>query len=166
MQILNVVKATFPAHTFPEDSSVGLCTGQPDSDIAKLECHWQKAMSLARQAAADSAYLSDAELSLIAFARGAQDLMSSAASNYNVPRLNQGIAVAALSVILSGILCWFGPLRRSGCTSFFALIAVGYTVLMFASSYVEEEQQYWYWMLAGWQIYLYTRSYVSFPSVP
>ena len=157
MQILNVVKATFPAHAFSEDSPE-MCNGEPDSGAARLECYWQKANSLVRQAAADRAYQSDAESALITFARAAQELMSSAASNYNLSHLNLGIAIATLATALAGVACRISPLRWSGCTSFFTLVSAGYAVLMFASSYVEEEQQFWYWMLSGWQFYLYTRS--------
>lgn len=29
--------------------------------------------------------------------------------------------------------------------------------MMFASSYVEEEQQFWYWMISGWLGYLWCK---------
>lgn len=32
--------------------------------------------------------------------------------------------------------------------------------MMFATSYVEEEQHFWYWVTAAWMAYLYTAKYV------
>lgn len=162
MQILSVVKATYPARVFPGEDSPDMCNGEPGSDVVKLECYWQQANSLVRKATNDPAYQSDAESALIVFARAAQELMSSAASNYDISRLNLGITVATLAAALAGVACWIRSLKWSGCTFFFTLVVVGYAVIMFASSYVEEEQQFWYWMLSGWQFYLYTRSYVVF----
>lgn len=35
-----------------------------------------------------------------------------------------------------------------------------YGVMMFATSYVEEEQHFWYWATAAWMAYLYAAKYV------
>jgi hypothetical protein len=32
--------------------------------------------------------------------------------------------------------------------------------MMFATSYVEEEQHFWYWATAAWMAYLYASKYV------
>ncbi|KAL1960008.1 hypothetical protein VTO42DRAFT_676 [Malbranchea cinnamomea] len=159
MQILNVVRATFSVHTFSEDPNVDLCDRTIYSEVSQLGCLWQKTIRLVRMAEKDSAFSSEAESSLITFSRAAQDLMSGAASNYNMSRLNLGIIIASSAVISSGASFWLASCRPSKCMPFFVLVAIGYTILMFASSYVEEEQQFWYWMLTGWQFYLYTQSY-------
>jgi len=40
---------------------------------------------------------------------------------------------------------------------FLFLITTFYTIMMFASSYVEEEQQFWYWIMAGWTTLLFLK---------
>ena len=42
----------------------------------------------------------------------------------------------------------------------FLAITVSYGVMMFASSFVEEEQHFWYWSASGWLAYLYFIEYV------
>jgi ethanolaminephosphotransferase len=79
--------------------------------------------------------------------------MSSAASNYDVNRLMLGIALAFASVASGATAAWGLPLRNvNGAIT--ALIALLYAIMMFASSYVEEEQHFWYWITGGWVAYL------------
>lgn len=157
-QILNVVQQTFPGSEFVEGPAVDLCAGPQNTDVSRLQCIWQKAAQLLRKAEENSSYSSEAESSLLAFSRAAQDIMSNEASNYNLSRLYQGAGLAILATVLSTVSCLMAPVRMTGCTVFFAFLVAGYGTLMFASSYVEEEHQFWYWVLTGWQFYLYTRS--------
>ena len=86
--------------------------------------------------------------------RKTQEEMSSAASNYDVPRL-------VIGTLLAILICSFGflslpafrPVTPAGV--FFTLTLSFYTVLMFASSYVEEEHNFWYWMTSGWFMFLF-----------
>jgi ethanolaminephosphotransferase len=80
--------------------------------------------------------------------------MSSTASNYNVSRLVSGIAVAATSVVLVLFATWGQTLLTQLDSVFFILVLALYGVMMFASSYVEEEQHFWYWVTGGWLAYL------------
>ena len=76
--------------------------------------------------------------------------MSGAASNYNVHRLHIGIAVvtAALVIILTIAI---PAARKANITGiWFTFMVVMYGVMMFASSYVEEEHHFWYWVTSGW----------------
>lgn len=84
----------------------------------------------------------------------AQDIMSSAASNYDVPRLFIGTALASLICVSSFFaLPSLRPFSSTGVYYFSTLVL--YTVLMFASSYVEEEHNFWYWATSGWFCYLF-----------
>lgn len=86
--------------------------------------------------------------------RDAQSVMSSAASNYDVPRLFLGTALAFLICVLSIFtLPSLRPLSSAGIYYFITLALYG--VLMFASSYVEEEHNFWYWITSGWFFYLF-----------
>lgn len=83
--------------------------------------------------------------------------MSSAASNYDVPRLFLGTGLAILICIL-GFLAVpsLRPISLAG--SYCSLTLALYAVLMFASSYVEEEHNFWYWITSGWFFCLYLGS--------
>jgi len=87
----------------------------------------------------------------------AQDTMSSTASNYDVPRLVLGTSLAFLSVILTFFtLPAFRPITPQGIA--YTLVLILYSVLMFASSYVEEEHNFWYWATSAWFFYLFVSS--------
>jgi ethanolaminephosphotransferase len=76
--------------------------------------------------------------------------MSSMASNYNMPRLilGQGLAVTSF---LTAVTAASLTLRGSPSTILFiAFMTVTYGIMMFASSYVEEEQHFWYWTSTAW----------------
>jgi len=93
------------------------------------------------------------------FCYRAQEVMSSAASNYNTTALLGGIAIA----VAASILAAFSAFTYSSKTSHlipFVLVLGLYGVLMFASSYVEEEHHFWYWGTAGYVAYLYFSKYV------
>jgi ethanolamine phosphate transferase 2 subunit G len=91
--------------------------------------------------------------------------MSSAASNYDVTRLMIGSALAATSVLLAGIAALAGMTLLNADGVFAFVMATLYGIMMFASSYVEEEQHFWYWIAGGWVAYLGCLKYVSTPSI-
>lgn len=159
-QILNIIKTSFPSSSFDSWSTAKNCEEDTDSDVSKLQCYWSKARGLFNRAQSNLELGAEAESSILEFSRTAQDIMSSTASNYDLSKLCQGICLSALAVIVSLFSCFGGGLKDRGSRGCFSLIAVGYGVLMFASSYVEEEQQFWYWILTGWIFYLYASSYV------
>ena len=84
--------------------------------------------------------------------------MSSTASNYDVSRLFIGTSLACLSFVLTFFtLPNLRPITSTGI--FYAVTLLLYGVLMLASSYVEEEHNFWYWATSGWFFYLFISSY-------
>lgn len=81
------------------------------------------------------------------------------ASNYNIANLVVGqilSVVATLSVT-------FAAYQNAGGLSASAvpltLITIAYGVMMFASSYVEEEQHFWYYTTTAWLAYISWRGF-------
>ena len=103
-------------------------------------------------------------ITLSQFCREAQDVMSSAASNYDVNRLVAGIGFAFASVVLAGLAASGGMSLLSLDGLFGFVMTVLYGIMMFASSYVEEEQHFWYWIAGGWIAYLGSFKYVGVSS--
>jgi ethanolaminephosphotransferase len=86
--------------------------------------------------------------------------MSGTASNYNLSRLYAGIGITWLATMaalfVSGEV--IQDARSTGL--WMAPIAISYGVMMFASSYVEEEQQFWYWATSSWLGWLLVKALV------
>lgn len=80
--------------------------------------------------------------------------MSSTASNYNLRRLEAGILLAAVATI-TGLMNMSKALLEGKSTGLWtSLIAALYGIMMFTSSYVEEEHHFWYWASSGWLLWL------------
>ena len=87
--------------------------------------------------------------------------MSTTASNYDTSRLNTGILLAALSTVfalLAATTMFVVQTRRMLIPSAIILAHGG---IIFASSYVEEEQHFWYWVSSGWLAILSIKRYVA-----
>lgn len=72
--------------------------------------------------------------------------MGSTASDYNMSKLLAGQVIALLSIFLAVFTP--DPVFRQ--SYLFVLIVLLYSAMMFASSYVEEEHNFWYWAASGW----------------
>ncbi|PSN71579.1 alkaline phosphatase-like protein [Corynespora cassiicola Philippines] len=158
-QMKRIVAATFPSLQWVDEvletsdmgfdcfsSKVSLTTGQ------SLACKWQH---IVQAMSTSSTGQSKQQVEAIySFLTEAQETLSSTASNYNIPRLQLGMALAALSCIV--IFIYLLPLRPITSTGIaFSLTLSLYAVLMFASSYVEEEHNFWYWATSAWFFYLF-----------
>lgn len=83
--------------------------------------------------------------------------MSTTATTYDVSKLVAGQAVAALALLLASLAA--GPTIVHSLKSSFPFIVVTllYGIMMFASSYVEEEQNFWYWASTAWLAVLWMK---------
>jgi ethanolaminephosphotransferase len=80
--------------------------------------------------------------------------MSSTASNYNMSKLIGGQIFAIIASVLAFASAW--PTISNAWLSACPILAVSlvYGIMMFASSYVEEEQNFWFWTASGWLAFL------------
>jgi ethanolaminephosphotransferase len=118
-------------------------------DEEEMACLWAIANS-SKGGSKEQSALSD-------FLYKAQDALSSTASSYDVPRMVTGIAVASASLlfaVLSFHTLWPPSLAGSAIT----ITTLLYCIMMFATSYVEEEQHFWYWITPAWFAILAARS--------
>lgn len=120
------------------DEKVGCVDSDEEEEMA---CLWAKASLLHGQQGENDA--------LSEFLYTAQDALSSTASSYDVSRMFTGIAIAGASLLLT-LLAFpaFWPPSLAGIT--LTIVTLLYGVMMFATSYVEEEQHFWYWTTPAW----------------
>ena len=76
--------------------------------------------------------------------------MSSTANNYHLSKLSAGVGLAALATaaVIATVSRVLFENRVTGLWISLLFIANG--IIMFASSYVEEEQHFWYWASSSW----------------
>lgn len=86
--------------------------------------------------------------------------MTSMASNYDMNRLMTGAIAATIALVVAIVALVMLP--KVGTSSWlpFSLITFLYGIMMFASSYVEEEQHFWYWTTSAWLLFLGIKRYV------
>ncbi|KKY20556.1 putative gpi ethanolamine phosphate transferase 2 [Diplodia seriata] len=143
-QILQIVEATFPIAPFQDLSFLPKCESATSTGD-ELACKWLKVKDALENGGNQPP---KAELIIgpaLEFCRAAQEALSSTASNYNVTLLIVGAVLATASMALALAVISSGLFPTSTAGIFFALLTVLYGIMMFASSYVEEEQHFWYW---------------------
>lgn len=74
------------------------------------------------------------------------------ASNYDMPRLVLGQIIA-----LAAFVATSSSISLTATHAPFAVMTLSYGIMMFASSYVEEEHHFWYWMTSAWFAFLAIR---------
>ncbi|KAF4303036.1 Type I phosphodiesterase/nucleotide pyrophosphatase/phosphate transferase [Botryosphaeria dothidea] len=148
-QILEIVTATFPSASFHDLSFLSKCDS-PSSTSDELVCKWLKVMRYIEEERGKAPKAEDIINSTLAFCQAAQEALSSTASNYDVTLLIVGamLATASTAIAISVIAPSFFPVTATGIFS--AIVTVLYGIMMFASSYVEEEQHFWYWSTSAW----------------
>ncbi len=83
--------------------------------------------------------------------------MSSTASDYDVGRLYAGIGLAVLATLAGLATASRGLLKERTTGLWIFSITIIYGVMMFASSYVEEEHHFWYWTTSAWLAWLFVK---------
>ncbi|KAL2887215.1 GPI ethanolamine phosphate transferase 2 [Ceratocystis lukuohia] len=149
-QILTVITAAFGDSLlkYPIENRCSDTT----SGIELLACRWQRISSQAKEFDGKNRLDQKWITETIEWLRDAQDLMSNMASNFKMDYIFCGLAVGLAAVVISGIDIFRStkglPVALLFGTSFL------YGAMMFGSSFVEEEQHFWYWTTSLWLAYL------------
>ncbi|KAK9421152.1 putative Alkaline-phosphatase-like protein [Seiridium unicorne] len=152
-QIFGIVAAASGISSPIEDDGKVDCS-QSQSSADELACQWH---NLARASQLNGSQASGNDewgQHISKWLREAQRVMSSMASNYDTTRLTIGVIVALVSIFLSLVASVLLVKGNLGALFGFAMITLLYGIMMFASSYVEEEQHFWYWSITAWIVYL------------
>lgn len=133
------------------------CSNQ-NSDIEELACLWAKAES--RNVVFESEELyAEASGLLSQICVHTQKMLSGVASNYDLKAMVCGIVIMVIASLLA-IAKWIPTTGDSTLAdASFILMIVLYGVMMFASSFVEEEHHFWYWVATGWFAALFFKEY-------
>ncbi|KIW97390.1 uncharacterized protein Z519_02782 [Cladophialophora bantiana CBS 173.52] len=155
-QILRIAEATFPRE-FGKVSTSTQCSITDGEDAEILACLWQRVREEHQAIAADASHPIAPTTFLKAFLYKAQNLLSGTASNYDLTSMQAGIGLSVLALALCMPSFVHGILLAGVDGVILLLIMIAYAVTMFASSYVEEEHQFWYWTLAGYMVILHCK---------
>lgn len=151
-----IAEATFPL-AFSQYTSAEMCQPKPTQDLARLACEWREADHSYRRVQMGESSASDAITLIRSFLRDGQEMLSGTASNYNLNTMYIGIGIVTVGVVLAMISNPWALTELALGSSAYGMIILMYAITMFASSYVEEEQQFWYWALGGWLMALYCK---------
>jgi len=158
LQMHTVAEATFPTEFDTIRDSDACSTIETRTDAQDLACLWSAAEASFKQTILTSMDAKPAIDDLYRFLRKAQDILSGAASNYNLSRMYIGIGIAIAAVSCSILSATAQRLSAALPAFVFVLVMLIYSITMFASSYVEEEHQFWYWALGAWLVTMVCKS--------
>lgn len=148
-QIQQVAYATYP-EAFDSIGGLSSCTDKRSlTENQRLACKWFAVQEIHLSRISNQyMFIRDSTPLVRGFIKEAQSLLSGTASKYDEKSMLTGIGLAAV--------CVWPPastysISRGGFTSFaYFFTAAMYAITMFASSYVEEEHQFWYWITGAW----------------
>ena len=156
LQMYDIAEASFPGK-FAGIEGETPCKSRDSSDEDRLVCAWLLLEHVAAKVRSGQESYGDATVVARDFLKLAQEVLSGTASNYDLPKMYLGITLAGLASLLGLAGSWSILMRSNLEGAAFFVLAGTYAATMFASSYVEEEQQFWYWILGAWLTVLHCR---------
>jgi len=157
-QMQKVALATYPeAFDAIQDSSA--CTDKGKlSDPEKLACKWLAVKDLHESFISNQyMFIRDGSSMLCSFLREAQSQLSGTASKYDLESMLLGAGLLATATMGTALFGLAGPAANGFAFITYCFTNGAYAATMFASSYVEEEHQFWYWISSAFMILLAIR---------
>ena len=159
LQIGEIARATYP-EAFEIIKDVAQCRNiEPMSDPQQLACKWTMIQDAHdRSSTYGNTSTSSSITDVQSFLREAQSQLSGTASKYDLNSMLVGAGMLLAATIILGFIGVFNHVKTNtySCIVFWFTTTV-YSITMFASSYVEEEHQFWYWISAAWMVGLSVR---------
>lgn len=154
-QIQQVASATYP-DAFGSISTLTQCMDRSSlSEPQLLACKWLQVKDMySSMLSNDFLFIRDSTPLVRSFVKDVQDQLSGTASKYDLGKMQVGIGLALLSLILSLWSSWNSVSSNTFSGISFGFITCMYSITMFATSYVEEEHQFWYWTSSAWLVSL------------
>lgn len=154
-QLLGIIRAKFGEgferrveESLSEIKSEMASSKDASGDEERLVWAWAEVLNLLGRRE-EGRYDERLEQVLYRFLELAQETMSDTASSYDIPRMGIGMAVITVALVLAVVsFPSFWPPTLAG--TFLTFSSLLYGIMMFASSYVEEEQHIWYWATPVW----------------
>lgn len=154
-QIQQVAQATY-SDAFQTITDASHCSNKQHlSEPQHLACKWLQVQDIyASMMSNDHLFIRDGTPLLRSFIKDAQSQLSGTASKYDFDKMQIGLGLAVSSLILSTWTSWRTVLSHRFAGIYFTFMTGTYAITMFASSYVEEEHQFWYWTSSAWLVFL------------
>ncbi|KAK6541741.1 major facilitator superfamily transporter protein [Orbilia ellipsospora] len=146
-ELSKLISASYP--DFDGLLAQGKCN-EKKGELDSLACVWHSAVA---------SNIPTEKMKLFTkFASECQDILTSAATNYDTSSMLLAIIIGFVSLTLF-LTTWIvdGIEGSIFYKLLFWALSLSYGGMMIASSYVEEEQQYWYWASTGWGVILFIR---------
>lgn len=170
LQILNIIRASFPSANLLSTSSLSSSAvncSVAASEAENLACRWHVELTPTLLSLLSPSEQEAWLASVISWLHDAQALMTNMASNYNVFHLTCGMLLAVVAVGTSAAAMHMSSYASCSVAPGnlvvmpFVLTILPYGVMMFASSYVEEEHQFWHWIAVAYVTYLSRHSIIA-----
>ncbi|KAK6349787.1 major facilitator superfamily transporter protein, variant 2 [Orbilia brochopaga] len=146
-ELSRLISASYPE--FDGLLAEGACNGK-GGQLDNLACIWHSGTA--------SSILSEKMNLFAMFSSECQSILTSAATNYDTDSMLIAISIGAVAIgLFSTVWLVEGVAGLAFYKLLFWALSLSYSGMMIASSYVEEEQQYWYWAASAWGVILFVR---------
>ncbi|KAJ6264722.1 GPI ethanolamine phosphate transferase [Drechslerella dactyloides] len=161
-ELSRLISASYP--DFDRLLAEGACNDK-GGRLDKLACIWHSAVASTVPSEEKKLFakvLPSRQMSL-SFSSECQDILTSAATNYDTDSMLIAISIGAAAIgLFSTVWLVDGVDGLALYKLLFWALSLSYGGMMIASSYVEEEQQYWYWAASAWGAILFVRDIQAF----
>ncbi|KAK5954384.1 major facilitator super transporter protein [Knufia fluminis] len=154
-QMQEVAYATYPEafDAIPDLTACGNKDNLPDAQ--RLACKWLAVKDLHESFTSNQyMFIRDGSPLLRSFLKEAQSQLSGTASKYDLRSMLLGAGLLVVAIMVTATLGLTGATADNFALSTFCFTVGTYAATMFASSYVEEEHQFWYWISSGFLVLL------------